>query len=83
MIDKIMKLIGIENINNIKIAEEFKKNKPKSEKMIYKWNFYQFYGKFEQPIVLDKNNYLIDGYTTYLIAKQLGKKYIKVKRVNI
>lgn len=83
MIDKIMKLIGIENINNIKIAEEFKKNMPKSEKMIYKWNFYQLYGKFEQPIILDKNNYLIDGYTTYLMAKQLGKKYIKVKRVNI
>ena len=83
MIDKIMKLIGRENINNIKIAKEFKNNKPKSEKMTYKWNFYQLYGKFEQPIVLDKNNYLIDGYTTYLIAKQLGKKYIKVKRVNI
>ena len=81
MITKIMKLLGKEKISNIKIKEEFKNNPPKLEKMASKWIFYTKYGMFSQPIVVDKNNILVDGYTTYIMAKALDKKYFPVKRV--
>lgn len=81
MLDKMMKLLGYEKLSNIKIREDFKKTPPKRKKLDNKWEFYIIYGKFEQAVVLDRNNYLLDGYTTYLIAEGLEKKYIKVKRV--
>jgi hypothetical protein len=31
------------------------------------------------PIVVDKNNMLVDGYTSYLIAKDLNKKIVRVE----
>lgn len=81
MITKIMKLFGKEKLSNIKIQDEFKKHPPKAEKMAWKWIFYTKYGMFSQPIVLDKDNYLVDGYTTYIMAKALHKRYMSVKRV--
>lgn len=81
MIEKIMKLLGKEKLNNIKIKKSFKKHPPKPNKMMAKWTFYQIYGTFEQPIVLDRDNYLIDGYTTYIMAITLGKRYMAVRRV--
>jgi hypothetical protein len=33
---------------------------------------------FETQIVVDKDNNLIDGYTTYLIAKKYGINFINV-----
>ncbi len=83
MIDKIMKLLGKENIRNIKIQDGFKKNPPRFKKMLEKMNYYNEYQNFEQPIVVNGDNVLIDGYTTYLIAKQLGIRYMKVKRVSL
>lgn len=81
MITKIMRLFGKEKLTNIKIQESFKEHPPKFDKMICKWMFYTKYGMFTQPIVVDKNNYLVDGYTTYLMALALKKKYMTVKRV--
>lgn len=78
--DKIMKLFGYENINNIKIQEEFKNKPPKYQKMLEKKLYHLQHHKFEQPIVLDNNNWLVDGYTSYLIANGLGKKYVKIRR---
>ena len=51
--DKIMRLFGYENINNIKIQEEFKNKPPKYQKMLEKKLYHLQYHKFEQPIVLD------------------------------
>lgn len=81
MLDEIMKIFGKEKLSNIKIQDEFRKNPPKYEKMLKKLAYYNTYQNFEQSIVLDKDNYLIDGYTTYLIAKDLGMRYVKVKRI--
>ena len=81
MIDKILRKFGIEKISNIKIKEGFKKHPPRAKKMLDKWVYYSKFGMFSQPIVLNKENYLIDGYTTYIMAKALRKRYMPVKRV--
>ena len=79
--EKIMKLLGYENINNIKIKKAFERNLPKINKMSEKLTYYIKNNKYEQPIVLDNENWLIDGYTTYLIAKYTNEKYVKVRRI--
>lgn len=78
--DRIMRLFGYENINNIKIQEKFKMKPPKYEKLLSKKLYHIQHHRFEQPIVLDRFNWLIDGYTTYLIAKEMGKRYVKIRR---
>ena len=80
MLDKIMQKLGYENIENIKILEKFEQKTPRATKLLSKLFFYAENKVFEQPIVLDQRNCLRDGYTTYIIAQQLGKKYIKVVR---
>lgn len=81
MLEEIMKIFGREKLSNIKIQDSFKRNPPKYEKILEKIAYYNTYQNFEQPIVVDKDNMLIDGYTTYLIAKKLGMRYVKVKRI--
>ena len=57
-------------LSKIKITKEFKKHKPKKQKMAEKDSY------FILNIILDKNNVLLDGYTTYLLAKEYKKKII-------
>lgn len=73
----------IMKLSKIKIQEKFKKNPPRWTKMLSKQLFYIYNRKFEQPIVVNKDNVLVDGYTTYLLAKQMGRKYMPVKRVSL
>lgn len=75
------KLFSKEKISNIKINEEFKRTKPKKWKMQSKENYFLKYGIFESKIVLDKNNVLIDGYTSYLLAKKFKVNVVKVERI--
>lgn len=65
-------------LKKIKISENFKS--PKEKLMRQKVLYYINNKKFESEIVLDKNNELVDGYTTYLICKKLEKKFVKFKR---
>ena len=71
----------IRKLKNIKIQENFEKNQPKVQKMLEKINYFLENGKFEQPIVINKEGYLVDGYTTYLICRFNGRKYVNVKRI--
>lgn len=71
----------IRKLKNIKIQENFEKNQPKVPKMLEKINYFLENGKFEQPIVINKEGYLVDGYTTYLICRFNGRKYVNVKRI--
>ena len=79
--DKIMRLFGYENIENIHIYEDFKNHPPKPWKMWERRLFWMFTKKFAVPIVVNSGNYLKDGYTSYLIAKGHEIKYVKVVRV--
>ncbi len=71
----------IKRLKNIKISKEFKMAYPKTLKLINKIEYYLQNKKFEQPIVINKENVLVDGYTSYLIAQMLNKKWVKVKRL--
>ena len=68
----------IVKIDNIKILKVFKT--PKHEKINSRRKYYKKYKYFRSMIVLNKNNYLLDGYTTYLLAKEAGFDYITVLR---
>lgn len=66
---------------DIIISKEFKKHYPRKSKMQERWEYYEKHKEGKVPIIVDKNNVLIDGYTTYLIAKKLGVNKILVKRI--
>lgn len=71
----------IKRLKNIKISKEFKMKYPRTLKLISKMEYYLRNNKFEQPIVVNKDNVLVDGYTSYIIAQMLNKKWVRVKRV--
>lgn len=66
-------------LKKIRIPEYFKK--PNILKKMSREIYYLRFNKLPVPIVIDKHNELVDGYTSYLIAKEYGKKIVKVKRV--
>lgn len=68
----------IVKIDNIKIPRVFKK--PNQEKFDSRREYYIKHKYFRSMIVLNKNNYLLDGYTTYLLAKEMNFDYITVLR---
>lgn len=78
--ERLIRLLGYEFIEDIKIKYYFKKTSPRKEKMKRKIDYYNRTGRYESKIILNKTNRLIDGYTTYLLAKKHGRKIIKVKR---
>lgn len=65
-------------IECIKIKKYFKK--PKESKMKIKEEYFNKNRYFRSTIILDKNNVLLDGYTTYLLAKEKGYKNITILR---
>lgn len=87
---KIIAVLGLHNpgelykvkVSDIIIPEEFKATKPRFKKMIQKREFYRKNDRFESKIVLNKDFLLIDGYTSYIIAKENGMKYVEVYFVN-
>ena len=87
---KIIVALGLHNpgesykvkVSDIIIPEEFKATKPRFKKMIQKRKFYRKNNRFESKIVLNKDFLLIDGYTSYIIAKENGMKYVEAYFVN-
>ena len=63
---------------DIKIKDEFIKRPPSKKKMSQKWRYYRETGKLNSPIILDENLYLVDGYTSYLIAIADGIKTVDI-----
>ena len=87
---KIIASLGLHNpgnpykvkVSDIVIPVEFKATKPRFKKMIQKRKFYRNNDRFESKIVLNKDFLLIDGYTSYIIAKENGMKYVEAYFVN-
>ena len=68
-------------IDKIKIKKYT--HKPSEIKISDAIVYYLENNKFKEEIILDKDNYLIDGYATYIIKKEfLNKKWIKARREN-
>ena len=57
-------------LRDIKISPEFERTPPRFKKMCQKWSYYRNTGEFESPIILNRDFALIDGYTSYIIAKK-------------
>ena len=68
----------IVKIKNINVPYNF--IEPKKEKLWERKQYYEKYGYFKSPIVLNENNLLINGYITYLLALNLGYEYITILR---
>lgn len=72
--------IEIRKIKDIKVPRHWKQ--PKESKMKERWMYLKENKNLKAPIVIDNNNNLKDGYTSYLIVKELGVKEFVVKVVN-
>lgn len=59
------------NINDIKIQPSFAAHKIGESKFDRKVKFYFKTGEFESPILLRKDFTLVDGYSSYVIAKKV------------
>lgn len=81
LLDKLIEKMGYVRVKDIEILYLFLQNPPSVRKMNEKRKYFIEHGKFQEDIVL-VGNCLIDGYTSYLLAKDLGKKFVKVRRVN-
>ena len=87
---KIIAAFGLHNpgepykvkVSDIIIPEEFKATKPRFKKMIQKREFYRKNDRFESKIVLNKDFLLIDGYTSYLLAKENDMKHVEAYFIN-
>ena len=67
-------------LSKIKIQRSFRKTQPAECKMRFKWKYYRENGTFYSPIIVNEKGYLVDGYTSYLIAKADGIKEVEVVR---
>lgn len=66
-------------ISNIHIFPCFQETPPDPEKLKEKEDYYNKTGMFQSQIVLDANDYLIDGFCSYLLAVEHGIEYVPVK----
>ena len=79
MLDFIMNLFGYENINKILIQKDFKC--PRKDKIIKKAKFYSETGKYQEMIIINQDKILLDGFSTYMICHNQGKKYVKILKI--
>ena len=57
------------DLKDIDIPIDFLRHHPRQEKMEQKWVYYRQTGEFESPILLNRDFELVNGYTSYIIAK--------------
>lgn len=78
IIDALLNETSVEvDISKIKIPKNF--SNPNPQKMQKKIEYYKQNHKFESQIIIDTDYKLIDGYTSYLIAKNYNKGSVIVK----
>lgn len=80
LLEKLSKRPKIEeiDISSIKIPKYYKI--PNKKKLNERLQYVKENNTFKAPIIIDRDNYLKDGYTSYLIAKELGFMKIAVVR---
>lgn len=75
-----MELLKDFQIKDIVISEDFKNTTPAERKLQRKEDYFINTGKLPEDIVINDDNVLIDGYTTYLVAVKHGILSANVKR---
>ena len=66
-------------VDSIKIYPCFAAHQPKAEKMEQKEQYFAETGLLQSQIILDSRGNLIDGYTSYLLAKAHGIQSVPVR----
>ena len=64
--------------DQIIITPEFSRTRIETRKWIHKRDYYMRTGKFESQIVLTKDFVLLDGYSSYKLAKRYGEDKVPV-----
>lgn len=81
LIMNLLKDLSMPNIvietDLIKIPKHF--TKPRKSKLNKRIEFYNKNKYFAAPIIIDPSNTLVDGYTSYLIAKKYNLKTVQAK----
>ena len=72
-----------EYVSKIRISKSFRATTPNIDKTVYANTFYEQFGYFDQPIILNQNGYLIDGYIRYLVAKAHKLEKVPVIRIDV
>ena len=67
------------DLKEIKIYPCFAENPPKPQKMKRKVQYFEETGALQSQIILDSQGYLIDGYTSYLLARAHGIQRVSVR----
>lgn len=57
-------------LSDIKLPNYLKHSRIGEEKYKRKWKYFRKTGELESKIILDKNFYLLDGYSSWKIAKK-------------
>lgn len=65
-------------LSRIKIQPAFEKTPIGREKWLRKMNYYRRNKRFESQVVLDRNFVLLDGYSTYCVAKRMSVPFVSV-----
>lgn len=65
-------------LKDIEITSQFQETQPRFVKMAQKYDWYCKHGEFQSPIRLTKNFVLVDGYTSYLLAKKFNLDKVPV-----
>lgn len=76
--DTVLRLQGYVRLNEIKIPSYY--TRPEQEKLEKKKDFYKRYKTLPQ-IIINENEYLVDGFCTYFLAAVWNWDYVKVRRV--
>ena len=66
-------------IDDIKIYPCFAAHEPKPEKMQEKKQYFEETGALQSQIILDSRGNLIDGYTSYLLARAHGIQCVPIR----
>lgn len=66
-------------LKKIKIQKSFLMSSIRPKKWEAKLQYYKSHHCFQSEIILNENFVLIDGYSSYLIAKKYGYKKVYVK----
>lgn len=77
-----IKDVGKSRFDEIIIPNRFQKHPPKPELVINKMVRFIIERNLGD-VLIDENMELLDGYCSYLIAKQLGAEYVKIKQVRL
>jgi hypothetical protein len=69
-------------LSEIYVLEHFAKSTPRDWKIRRVKDRLGAKKKLDKPITINKDHYIVDGYTRYLVAREIGMQYVPVRWIN-